>query len=124
MNWENLTIGKKVAVGFGVVLTLLTVVGFLSYTGVGGIVTNAGQVIDGNKLDGVLAQKEVDHLNWTGKINALLTDKNVTELTVQTDDHTDCVRVETGDIFQPFFDLLDEGAVLFFFKCLLKSIRC
>jgi methyl-accepting chemotaxis protein len=87
MNWKNLTIGKKVAVGFGVVLTLLTVVGLLSYTGVGGIVTNAGQVIDGNKLDGVLAQKEVDHLNWTGKVNALLTDKNVTELTVQTDDH-------------------------------------
>jgi methyl-accepting chemotaxis protein len=87
MNWKNLTIGKKVAVGFGVVLTLLTVVGFLSYAGVGGIVTNAGKVIDGNKLDGVLAQKEVDHLNWTGKVNALLTDNNVTELTVQTDDH-------------------------------------
>ena len=87
MNFKNLTIGKMVAVGFGVVLALLTLVGFLSYTGVGGTVTNAGLVIDGNMLDGVLAQKEVDHLNWTGKVTALLTDENVTELNVQVDDH-------------------------------------
>ena len=87
MNWKNLTIGKKLAVGFGVTLILLGVIGFLSYTGVGGIVTNAGQVIDGNKLDGNLAQKEVDHLNWANKVNALLTDENVTELKVETDDH-------------------------------------
>ncbi len=87
MNWSNLTIGKKIAVGFGVTLILLGVVGFLSYTGVDGIVKNAGQVIDGNKLNGNMAQKEVDHLNWTNKVNALLTDENVTELAVQTDDH-------------------------------------
>ena len=87
MNWKNLTIGKKVAFGFGVVVTMMAVVGFLSYTGVGGIVTNAAQVIDGNELDGILAQKEVDHLNWANKVNALLTDESVTELNVQTDDH-------------------------------------
>ena len=87
MNWKNLTIGKKIAVGFGVVLTLLTVVGFLSYSGVGSIVHNAGEVIDGNKLDGNLAQKEVDHLNWANKVNALLTDEKVTTLNVETDDH-------------------------------------
>jgi methyl-accepting chemotaxis protein len=87
MNWKNLTIGKMVAFGFGVVLVLLSVVGFLSYIGVGGIVTNAGQVIDGNKLDGILAQKEVDHLNWSNKVNALLTNDKVTTLQVETDDH-------------------------------------
>jgi len=87
MNWKDLTIGKKIAVGFGVVLILLAAVGTLSFTGVGGIVTNAGQVIDGNKLDGNLAQKEVDHLNWANKVNALLTDEKVTSLTVETDDH-------------------------------------
>ena len=87
MKWKHLTVGKKIAVGFGVTLILLGVVNFLSYTGVGGIVNNAGQVIDGNKLDGVLAQKEVDHLNWANKVNLLLTDESVTELAVQTDDH-------------------------------------
>ncbi len=87
MKWKNMTFGKKIAIGFGVVLILLTVVGLLSYTGVGRIVNNAGQVIDGNKLDGVLAQKEVDHLNWVAKVNALLTDTHVTNLEVETDYH-------------------------------------
>jgi methyl-accepting chemotaxis protein len=89
MNWKNLTIGKKVAMGFGIILVLLSIVGLLAFSGVSGIVNNAEQVIDGNKLDGLLAQKEVDHLNWVGEVNALLTDDAVTKLEVQTD-HKKC----------------------------------
>lgn len=89
MNWKNLTIGKKVALGFGIILVLLSVVGLLSFTGVKNIVNDAHQVIEGNKLDGMLAQKEVDHLNWVNKVNALLTDDTVTKLDVQTD-HKQC----------------------------------
>jgi len=84
---SNLTIGKRIALGFGAVLALLVVLGVLIYTGVGGIVNNAQLVINGNKLDGMLAQKEVDHLNWVSKVNALLTDDRVTTLQVETDDH-------------------------------------
>jgi methyl-accepting chemotaxis protein len=87
MIWNNWTIGKKIAVGFGLILILLLSVVIISYSGVGHIVGNAGQVIDGNKLDGMLAQKEVDHLIWASKVNALLTDDSVTQLDVQTDDH-------------------------------------
>ena len=87
MSWKNMTIGKKNAVGFGVVLILLAALALISYTGVDGIVNNAGEVIAGNKLDGNLAQKEVDHLNWANKVNALLTDEKVTTLEVETDDH-------------------------------------
>ncbi|MFO7749538.1 MAG: methyl-accepting chemotaxis protein [Desulfobacteraceae bacterium] len=87
MKWNRLTIGQKIAFGFAITLILLCTVGVLSYTGVGSIVTNAGQVIDGNKLDGNLAQKEVDHLNWANRVNALLTDESVTRLDVETDDH-------------------------------------
>jgi len=87
MNWKNLTIGKKIAIGFGVVLIMLAAVGLLSFSGVGGIVGDAAQVIDGNKLNGLLAQKEVDHLNWVNKVNGLLTDDKVTTLDVETDDH-------------------------------------
>ncbi len=87
MNWNKLTIGKKITIGFTVVIILLMVLGTLSFTGVGGIVNNAEEVIAGNKLDGNLAQKEVDHLNWVNKVNALLTDEKVTSLDVQTDDH-------------------------------------
>ncbi len=87
MNWKKMTIGKRITVGFGVVLTLLTVVGVMSFFGVGTIVDAAKEVIGGNQLDGNLAQKEVDHLNWAGKVNALLTDAEITKLDVQTDDH-------------------------------------
>ena len=81
----KMTIGRRISLGFGVVLALLAAAGVMSYIGVGGIVQNAGEVIDGNKLDGNLAQKEVDHLNWVNKVNALLTDDQVNSLNVQTD---------------------------------------
>ena len=87
MNWRNMTIGKRIATGFAIVLVLLALVVGLSYTGVGGIVSNAQEVIGGNQLDGNLAQKEVDHLNWANQVNALLTDEHVHELKVETDDH-------------------------------------
>jgi methyl-accepting chemotaxis protein len=87
MSWKNLTIGKKIASGFGIVMILLVACVVLSFTGVGGIVGNASQVIDGNILDCELAQKEVDHLNWSNKVNALLTDERITKLEVETDDH-------------------------------------
>lgn len=89
MSWNNLTIGKKVGVGFGMILVLLSVVGLLSFTGVNHIVFDAEQVINGNKLDGLLAQKEVDHLNWVNQVNTLLTDDTVSKLTVETD-HQKC----------------------------------
>lgn len=87
MNWQHLTIGKKITAGFGVVLILMLILSALSFMGVGGIVHNAREVIDGNKLDGSLAQKELDHLNWANKVNGLLTDDTVTRLEVETDDH-------------------------------------
>lgn len=89
MFWQQMTIGKKVGLGFGIIMILLTVVALLSFSGVKGIVKNAETVIDGNKLDGMLAQKEVDHLNWVNQVNALITDDSVTKLTVQTD-HEKC----------------------------------
>ncbi len=82
-----MTIGKKIATGFIVILVLLTAVCTLTFTGVSGIVHNAKEVIDGNKLDGMLAQKEVDHLKWTEDVNTCLTDESVKSLEVQTDDH-------------------------------------
>jgi len=82
MNWKQMTIGKKINGGFGVVLSLLIAVVVLSYT----IVGDVGDVVKGSQLDGELAQKEVDHLNWVKKVDTLLTDDTVTQLDVQTDD--------------------------------------
>lgn len=87
MNWKDLTIGKKIATGFGIVLVLLAAVCLISFTGIGEIVDNAQKVIRGNQLDGILAQKEVDHLNWANKVNGFLTDDAISELAVETNEH-------------------------------------
>ncbi len=89
MGLKDMTLGRKIALGFGVVIVLLSILAAISYRGVGGIVGNAEQVIAGNLLDGILAQKEVDHLNWVGEVSSLLTSEAVTELHVETD-HRKC----------------------------------
>ncbi len=83
--FKNLTVGKKIGLGFGAVLTALAVVVVLSFTGVGGIVGDAEEVIYGNSLDAEITQKEVDHLNWINQVNELLTNDEVTRLEVQMD---------------------------------------
>ena len=85
----SMTIGKRIGLGFGMVVTLLTGMVVLSYVGVKGIVGDAQDVIEGNRLDGVMAQKEVDHLNWANQVSGLLTDDAVTQLDAQLD-HTKC----------------------------------
>ncbi|MHC4887599.1 MAG: methyl-accepting chemotaxis protein [Planctomycetota bacterium] len=84
---RNLTVGLKLAWGFGVVLFVLFVVAVVSFTGIAGIVDNAKEVIYGNELDATMTQREVDHLNWVAKLNQLLTDDKKTELDVELDDH-------------------------------------
>ena len=79
------TIGKKLAFGFGTVIVLMIALVALSFTGVGGIVGNAQKVIYGNQLDSIMAQREIDHLNWANQVNALFTDEKIASLSVQTD---------------------------------------
>ena len=82
--FSNLTIGKRLALGFGVVLTLLVAVALWAVFGIGGVVSNAEQTIAGNELRAEMTQREVDHLNWANQVSALITDENVTELSVET----------------------------------------
>ena len=87
MKWKNLKLGKKIMIGIGCVIILMIVVGSWSWFGINGIVSDAHELSEGNKLVGVLLQREIDHLNWAGAVNKLLTDEHTTELNVQTDHH-------------------------------------
>ena len=85
MSWRNLTVGNKLALGFGIILTLLGTLGLVGLTGIGGIVKNASEVIDGNALDANLAQREVDHLNWANTLSELLTNEAISNIEVELD---------------------------------------
>ena len=87
MTFKNMTVGKRITLGYAVIIGLLIILAAINYRGVGGIVSNAATVIAGNKLTALLVQKEVDHLNWATQVNNLLTDEQVTSLTVELDDH-------------------------------------
>ncbi len=87
--WKDIRIMGKLLIGFGTVMALLLVVSLWAVLGISEIVGNAEEVIMGNQLNGNLAQKEVDHLNWANSVNQLLTDDSITELDVQLD-HTLC----------------------------------
>ncbi|MDC7233071.1 MAG: methyl-accepting chemotaxis protein [Spirochaetales bacterium] len=85
--WKDVKIMGKLLIGFGTVMFLLIIVATWTFFGISEIVGNAEEVIMGNELNGNLAQREVDHLNWANEVNLLLTNDEVTELNVQLDDH-------------------------------------
>ena len=113
---RNMSVGKKIMLGFGVVMILLAVLGVTSFTGVGSIVKNAHQVIIGNALEKELIQREVDHLNWAQKVNAFLNHEGSAKLEVEFD-HQKCAfgkwlygegRKETEKLFSDIAPLLKE----------------
>ena len=89
MKWKNFKLGWKFSLSFGLVVALLIVISLWSLTGINDITSNAEEVIEGNKLRTELEEKYVQHLIWVSNVCELLTNENVTELTVETD-HRQC----------------------------------
>ena len=85
--FSKLSVGRKIGVGFGMVLAMLTVVAAWSFVGMTRVVDNTALSAEGNNLKAMILQREIDHLNWAQDLSALLTDEHVTKLTVQTDPH-------------------------------------
>lgn len=61
MNWKNLSIGKKVAMGSGLTLVLLATIGLVSYLSIGRLAHDAKVMMQVNKLDAVLQKMEEPH---------------------------------------------------------------
>ncbi|UCG79176.1 MAG: CZB domain-containing protein [Nitrospirota bacterium] len=89
MIWKDVSLKWKLGAGFGVLLSVMILVGLWAVFGISGIVSDAGEVIDANELRTEIVQREIDHLNWAVKLNSLLTDEEVHTLDVETD-HTKC----------------------------------
>ncbi|MBI5266180.1 MAG: CZB domain-containing protein [candidate division Zixibacteria bacterium] len=80
-------LGSRISLGFGALMVILAVIAIWSVIGIRQIVSNAGLVIKGNKLQANMVQREVDHLNWTKKVMVVLMSNDITELQVETDPH-------------------------------------
>ena len=87
MKWNDLKLSKKFGIAFGAIIIVMILTATWGLLGIGDILTDAEEVIDGNKLRAELETKYVDHLLWVNDVNKLLTDEDVTELSVQTDHH-------------------------------------
>jgi methyl-accepting chemotaxis protein len=87
MKWKDLNLGRKFFIAFGLVIALLILVAYWAIDGIGGIERDASEVIEGNKLRTEMEDKYVDHLKWASDVSKLLTDHEMTHLTVETDHH-------------------------------------
>ena len=84
---HEITIGKKITLGFGFVLIMLSILGLVSFLGVRQITTSAVKVISGNQIDSLLVEKEVDHLVWSDKVKTALYENDIKNLDVELNDH-------------------------------------
>jgi len=85
--FRNLTVNTRITIGFAVVLISLILCGGISFIGINHIIADAHEVVAGHELYLTLTEREVDHLNWAGKVGLFFTDPAVTRLEVETDDH-------------------------------------
>ena len=89
MSWKDISLGKKMVSGIGLVLFMMTLIAAWSVYGVGRIVAGGIEATDGSKLRGELLQREVDHLKWAQVLGQYVYDDRVSELKIQLD-HTQC----------------------------------
>lgn len=87
MRWNDLSIGKKLAIGFGFVGFLLVLISIVSWLGFGKISTKVDQNIYLNESAEIMLKREIDHMNWQNKVIIFLLDENSTTLKVKSDDH-------------------------------------
>ena len=85
--FKNMTVGKKIGLGFSVVLVLLVAVNILAHEAIVSLLSRAAAMDSISREDTRLADVEVGHLKWVGKVKALLSDPTATKLEVETDDH-------------------------------------
>ncbi|MFA7347902.1 MAG: methyl-accepting chemotaxis protein [Desulfurivibrionaceae bacterium] len=84
---NNVSVGKKIGGGFGLFLVLLVTMSVGGYLGLRTIQSHSHDLLEYNTDKAFLLEKQIDHLNWLGKINELFSRNGVTKLEVETDDH-------------------------------------
>ncbi|OGR03124.1 MAG: hypothetical protein A2520_03270 [Deltaproteobacteria bacterium RIFOXYD12_FULL_53_23] len=84
---SNVSTKVKIGGGFALFLVLLIVISVVGNVGLR-IIQNHSHLLLGHSTDkAFLLAKQIDHLNWLGKVNELFVRDDVAKLEVETDDH-------------------------------------
>lgn len=86
MSWKNLSIGGKLAAGFGSILSLLAIMSVFSWLGFQFVNIESANSVQLLGMKELLLQKEIDHLQWRNAVMEFFTDTQKKNLDVQTDD--------------------------------------
>jgi len=84
------TIKQRLAIGSAIIAAIITITGIYNYFGIGSILQHGQEVIESNKLNADLAQREIDHLMWASKVRDFVTDEQAAKLEVEVDPHKCC----------------------------------
>ncbi len=87
MMWKNLSIAKKLGVGFGTVLALLLLIGTTTYIEFNKVDRLAGETRKTTQGDQFVLLKTIDHLNWVTRLSDLVFKEDVHTADIETDDH-------------------------------------
>ncbi len=87
MSWKNISIGGKLAFGFGLVLLFLSVISIFSWYGFHSVNGGVDENLYLSGIKELALQKEIDHLQWRNSITDLFTDARQNTLDAQADDH-------------------------------------
>jgi methyl-accepting chemotaxis protein len=87
MRWKDLSIGKKLIIGFGSVLVLLTTISGYCYLSLSKLDHLAHESGESFEVDQFILLKTIDHLNWVSTLNDLVFKDEVTSVTLETDAH-------------------------------------
>jgi len=87
MRWQDLSMMKKLSIGFSFVVLLLIIISTMSWSGFRTLSVEINQAVYFNKLAGIMLEREIDHMNWQSKVLIYLLDDGTEPLKVTTDDH-------------------------------------
>jgi len=85
MRLKDLSIKAKLTWGFGIVLALFLGGVVWAITGIGSIVGDAQESIEGNKIRSNIEARIIEHLNWGNNVSQFVTNDDVDEMNVGLD---------------------------------------
>jgi methyl-accepting chemotaxis protein len=84
---KNMKIGRKLGIGFGIVLVALVGISLYNYSSFNNVNKQVHLAQDACSNRAFMVEKEVDHLKWMSAVSDLFLNEKTTHLEVETDHH-------------------------------------